>query len=90
MREYYDYGVHRIELDLIQIRPGRFRWLYMIDGERIGRNIDVLQDIDTARATALRLAVREIDDIGARAPAMQSPAFARADDGSGRAGMRAA
>lgn len=56
MNEKLRYRSHTIELELMEIRPQRFRWLYIIDGTHLYKSNDVLQPMHQARADALAMA----------------------------------
>ena len=60
MNEELTYRSHTIDLELTEIRPQRFRWLYVIDGTSLYRSNDVLQPMPLARAEALAKAFGQI------------------------------
>ena len=61
MNEKLNYRSHTIELELMEIRPQRFRWLYIIDSTRLYTSNDVLQPMQQARTDALAMAFGEIN-----------------------------
>ena len=62
MNELHRYLNHWIDLELIEVTPGLYRWLYMIDAEHFGKSSEVLQGLYCARTDALRFARHEIDE----------------------------
>ena len=66
MNELHGYGSHSIELELIEIKPGAFRWIYFIDGEHFTAGPHVPQSEDTSRDDALLFAHLKIEEIDLR------------------------
>lgn len=65
MNEELTYRSHTIDLELMEIRPQRFRWLYVIDRTSLYRGHDVLQPMHLARAEALAKAFGQIQALEA-------------------------
>ena len=67
INEKHGYGRHTIDLELIEIKPGRYRWLFFIDGEHLTTSSDSLTCLETARDDALLIAHLQVERIDLRA-----------------------
>lgn len=66
MNELHEHQEHRIELELIEIVPGRFKWLFFIDGDHLTTSSDELQALANAREDALLIARLEVERLKLR------------------------
>ncbi len=63
MTENHSYRGHRICLQLLQIQPERYRWVWRIDGAHTAKGRAVFQTEDVARSEALQFAQLTIESI---------------------------
>lgn len=65
MNKRINYDDHTIDLELMEIRPQYFRWLYRIDGNHLRSGDDILRTESGAFNQALARARDEIDAFAA-------------------------
>ncbi len=67
MREHYKLQAHCLDVDILETTPGRFRWMYLIDGNYFRASLSALESEGLARADALGSAeerIRWLDRVG--------------------------